>query len=42
MEVNTSHYFPLPLENVIEILRLVDADLFDVKAGIVLQVTLKQ
>lgn len=41
MEINTSHYFPLNLDNLLTILKLIDTDTFEVRAGIIVQVTPK-
>ncbi len=41
MELNTSHYFPLDIENLVTVLSFIDKDQFNIKAGIILQVTQK-
>ena len=42
MELNTSYYFPLPVESLVSVLKQIDTDLFRVDCGIVVQIVPKQ
>lgn len=41
MELNTSYYFPMDIKNLLAVLKLIDGERFDIRAGIILQITEK-